>query len=348
MKGIVLLGDRKAEVKEFPVPEPGPTQVLVRMTTSSICGTDLHFYRKSWDELVAFRASFGGSPDTIPCHEPVGVVEAVGTSVTSVKPGDRVVVYQHVGCETCRYCRHGDIMFCPERTGYGSVHNGSAADYTLAPAFNCLPIRDDLSDDSAVVLACVGGTAYASIERLAPSGADTVAIFGLGPVGLSAVALAAARGARVIGVDLMEGRRNLAKTVGAAEVVDPSSDDPAEAIKDLTHGEGANLGADYSGNSSAQEAMMAAAAKGACLAIVGVGETFQVDTLYTMIMKQLTLFGSWIYNIGQFDEMSQFVMQNDVPLEELITHRFTIDRGVEAFELFESGTTGKVVFTWDS
>ena len=348
MKGIVFLGDRKAELREFPTPEPGPTQALVRMTTSSICGTDLHMYRKSWDDLVTARRSFNGSPETIPCHEPVGIVEAVGTKVTSVQPGDRVVVYQHVGCETCGYCRHGDIMFCPDRTGYGSVHDGSAADYTLAPAFNCIKINGDLSDDRAVVLSCAGGTAYHSIKRLDPSGADTVAIFGLGPVGLSAVALAATRGARVIGVDPMEERRALAAELGAREVIDPATDDPVGAIKDLTNGDGANLGADYSGNSRAQEAMMAAAAKGARLAIVGVGESFQVDTQHTMIMKQLTIFGSWIYNIGLFDEMSEFVVQNDVALEKLITHRFSIDQGVEAFELFETGKTGKVVFTWDS
>ena len=346
MKGIVLLGDCKAELREFPIPEPGPTQALVRMTMSGICGTDLHMYRKSWDDLVAARKSFNGSAETIPCHEPVGVVESVGTLVTLVKPGDRVVVYQHVGCETCGYCRQGDLMFCADRTGYGSVHNGSAADYTLAPAFNCMKVQDDLSDDRAVALSCAGGTAYHSVKRLDPSGADTVAIFGLGPVGLAAVAMAAARGARVIGVDPVEDRRSLATTLGAREVIDPSSDDPVQSIKDLTDGDGANLGADYSGNSRAQEAMMAAAAKGARLAIVGVGETFEVDTQYVMIMKQLTLFGSWIYNIGLFDEMSDFVVRNDVPLEKLITHCFTLEKGVEAFELFESGNTGKVVFEW--
>ena len=348
MKGVVLLGDRKAEVREFPVPEPGPHQALVRMTTSSICGTDLHSYRRSWDDLVAFRKSLNGSPDTIPCHEPVGVVAEVGTAVAAVKPGDRVAVYQHVGCETCRYCRRGDVMFCPDRKGYGSGNHGSAADYILAPEFNCIRLADDLSDDRAVVLTCVGGTAYHSIKKLDPSGGDTVAIFGLGPVGLSGVAFAAARGARVIGVDLVEERRDLARSAGAREVIDPSRDDPVEAIKDLTGGNGADLGADYSGNSEAQEAMMAAAAKEARLAIVGLGETFQVDTLYTMVMKQLTIFGSWIYSIGMFDEISDFVLQNDVPLEKLITHRFPIDQGVEAFEIFDSGKAGKVVFTWDN
>ena len=239
-------------------------------------------------------------------------------------------------------------MFCPDRTGYGSVHNGSAADYTLAPEFNCLKIPNSLSDDRAVVLSCAGGTAYQSVKRLDPSGADTVAIFGLGPVGLCAVAIAAARGARVIGVDMIEERRDLARSMGARNLIDPTACDPVEAIMDLTGGVGAEAGADYSGNPKAQEAMLASAAKGARVAIVGVGDSFEVDTQFIMIMKQLTIFGSWIYNIGLFDEMSDFVLEKDLPLERLITHRYPIDKGVEAFEVFDSGKTGKVAFVWDN
>ena len=347
MKGVVFLGDRKAEVREFPTPHPGPGQVLVRMKASSICGTDMHFYRKSWDDLVAFRQSFHGSPDTITGHEPCGIVEAVGPQVMAVKPGDRVTVYQHVGCERCGFCRRGDVMFCPERTGYGSVHNGSAADFTLAPERNCLRLPDALSFEKAAVLACVGGTAYQSIKRVAPSGEDTMAIFGLGPVGLCAVMFAAARGARVLGIDLVPERLELARQIGAAETINAAQDQPVEVIQDLTRGKGVDAGADYSGNSQAQEAMLACAGKGARLAIVGVGESFRVDTLRIMIMKQLTLMGSWIYNIGLHDEFVDFVLEKDLPLERLITHRFRIEQGPEAFKLFDSGKAGKIIFTWE-
>ena len=82
--------------------------------------------------------------------------------------------------------------------------------------------------------------------------------------------------------------------------------------------------------------------------MVGLGDKFEVDTLYSMIMKQLTLFGSWIYSLGSFDEISDFVLRNDVPVEKLITHRFSIDHGAEAFALFDSGKSGKVVFVWDN
>ena len=348
MRGVVFLGNRKAEVREFSTPDPGPGQVLVRMKVSSICGTDMHFYRKSWTDLVAFRQSFNGSSDTITGHEPCGIVEAVGSHVMAVKPGDRVTVYQHVGCERCGFCRNGDVMFCPNRTGYGSVHNGSAADFTLVPERNCLGLPAALSFERAAVLSCAGGTAYQSINRLAPSGKDTMAIFGLGPVGLCATMFATARGAQVICIDLIPERLELAKQFGAIETIDATQDDPLKVIQDFTGGKGVNTGADYSGNPQAQETMLACAGKGARLAIVGVGESFQVDTLRMMIMKQLTLMGSWIYNIGLHDEFVDFVLKKDLPLEKLITHRFCIEQGPEAFKLFDSGKTGKVIFTWEN
>ncbi|HHZ91143.1 TPA: hypothetical protein EYN65_11615 [Candidatus Poribacteria bacterium] len=238
-------------------------------------------------------------------------------------------------------------MFCPKRTGYGSVHNGSAADFTLVPERNCLELPDALSFERAAVLSCAGGTAYQSIKRLAPSGKDTMAIFGLGPVGLCAVMFAVARGARVIGVDLVPERLELARQIGASDTVNATQDNPLEVIQDFTGGKGVDAGADYSGNSQAQEAMLACAGKGARLAIVGVGESFSVDTLRVMIMKQLTLMGSWIYNIGLHDEFVDFVLEKELPLEKLITHRFRIEQGPEAFKLFDSGKTGKILFTWE-
>lgn len=347
MKGVIFTGDRKAEIREFPTPEPGPGEVRVRMKTSSICGTDMHFYRKSWEDLVAFREVLGGSPDTITGHEPCGVVEETGAGVRAVLPGDRVSVYPHIGCGTCRFCRLGDVMFCPERGSYGTKYNGSAADCVIAPERNCLSLSDAIDFEKAAVLACVGSTAYQSIERVEASGEDTMGIFGLGPVGLCAVAFAAARGARVIGVDLVPERLELAQRLGAWQVIDASDGDPAEMALDLTDGKGISAGADYSGHPRAQEAMMACAGKYARLALVGVGEKFQVDTFQGMIMKQMTLTGSWLYNIGLYEEVVDFVLEKELPLERLITHRFRIDHAIEAFELFDSGKCGKVLFTWD-
>ena len=346
MKGIVFTGDRKAEVREFPEPEPGPGEVLVRMKASSYCGTDMHFYRKGWDEMVSMRKGFGGSPETITGHEPCGVVESVGSNVKAVKPGDRVTIYQHVGCEHCSHCRQGDVMFCPDRRAFGTVFDGSAADYVLSPERNCLKLPDALGFDRAVVLSCAGGTGYQSVRLLEVSAADTVAIFGMGPVGISAAMFAAALGARVIGVDVVPDRLELAGRACNMETINAARDNPVEAIRDMTGGAGISAGGDYSGNQAAQEAMLDVAGKGARLAVVGLGDTFRVAP-QQHIMKKLKLMGSWIYNIGQHEEIVDFVLQHDLPLEKIITHRFMIDQGVEALECFDSGKTGKIVFTWD-
>lgn len=348
MRGVVFTGNRQLEIRDLPIPDPGPEQALVKMEVSSICGTDMHFYRKSWDELVELRKSFNGSPDTIPGHEPCGIVEAVGSKVTSVEPGDRVTVYQHVGCGTCGYCRRGEVMFCSQREGYGSVHDGSCADYVVAPARNCMKLPDALSFERAAVISCAGGTAYQSIQRINPSGADTVGIFGLGPVGLCAVAFAVARGSRVIALDLQLERLQLARAMGAERVINVAEQDAVVELMELTNGRGVDAAADYSGSPRAQESMVAAAAKWARLCLIGVGEPFLLDAFRGMIMRQLTLMGSWIYNLGQHDQIVEHVLERSIPLEALITHRFPIEQADEAFRVFDSGATGKVVFTWES
>ena len=116
MKGVVFPGDRKTEVREFPKPEPGPGQVVVRMKVAGLCGSDLHLYQQT-------SAQRAGN-DTIPGHEPGGVVESVGAGVDTVRVGDRVSVYHYLGCGHCKQCLAGYIQWCPERRGYGGPSHG--------------------------------------------------------------------------------------------------------------------------------------------------------------------------------------------------------------------------------
>ena len=186
------------------------------------------------------------------------------------------------------------------------------------------------------------------MQRIDPSGADTVGIFGLGPVGLCATAFAVARGARVVGLDLQPERLRLARAMGAERVINVADQDAVAELMELTGGRGLDAAADYSGSPRAQRAMVAAAGKWARLGLVGVGEGFELDTFRGMIMRQLTLVGSWIYNLGQHEEIVAHVLDRDIPLEELITHRYPLDRAEEAFRVFDSGATGKVLFTADA
>ena len=347
MKGVNFLGDRKLVVREFPKPTPGPGDVLVKMKASAICGTDMHHYRKSWDELVAYRKGLNGSTDTITGHEPSGVVEEVGPDVVNVKIGDRVSVYQHFGCGTCRHCLVGDVMYCPERRGMGSAKDGSAADYLMCPERNCMPIPDWLSFEKAAVLSCAGGTGYQSVKRLNIQPGETFAVFGLGPVGLSALMFGIAAGAKIFGVDIIPERLELAKKLGAEETFNASTSNPVTELMSLTNGIGVDAAADYSGNKNSQRAIMDAARKGGRAVIVGVGGEFTVST-GTMIDKQFTLMGSWVYNKDQFSEIIRYVGEHQVPIEDMITHRFTIDEAQEALDLFDAGKAAKIVFTWET
>ena len=136
--------------------------------------------------------------------------------------------------------------------------------------------------------------------------------------------------------------------MGAERVINVADQDVVAELMEMTGGRGLDAAADYSGSPLAQQAMVAAAGKWARLGLVGVGDPFELDAFRGMIMRQLTLMGSWIYNLGQHDEIVDHVLERDIPLEELITHRYSIDQADDAFRVFDSGATGKVLFTWES
>jgi D-arabinose 1-dehydrogenase-like Zn-dependent alcohol dehydrogenase len=241
MKAVLFPGDREVVHTEFPDPKPGINQVVVRMKASGLCGSELHGLYQPSKEVK--RAS--PFQDVIPGHEPCGVVEQVGPGVVSVKPGDRVSVYHIGGCGHCKYCRAGWMINCAnEKHTYGWNANGGHADLLLADERNCVRLPDELSFADGAHCACGGGTAYQSLLRLNVSGRDRFAVFGLGPVGLGAVALAKAMGATVYAVEVTPERLELGKKMGADVVINPQEQDPVAAIRDLTEGEGAEATAD--------------------------------------------------------------------------------------------------------
>ncbi|HKW52177.1 MAG TPA: alcohol dehydrogenase catalytic domain-containing protein, partial [Stellaceae bacterium] len=249
MRGVVFPGEREIELRQFPDPEPGPGEVVVEMKASGMCGSDLHQYRRPKG-----GASVGGLPvnpdPVIAGHEPCGIVAAVGAGVTEkqARLGARVMVHHYRGCSVCNHCRSGWSQLCQAEpiAVYGNNAHGGHARWLKVPAFTLVPLADQLSFTTGAAIACGTGTAYGALRRMRLSGNDTIAIFGQGPVGLSATQLAAAMGARVIAVDPSAERLGRARAFGADAVVDPGRDDPVRAIKDLAHG-GADLTLDTSG-----------------------------------------------------------------------------------------------------
>lgn len=191
--GAVLLGDRHVELREHPDPQPGISQVVVRMKASGLCGSELHALYQAPRERREGTRTWG----VIGGHEPAGVVEAVGPSVTGVQPGDRVAVRHNQGCSHCKFCRACWMLHCSHaKRSYGWDIDGGHGNLILVNEANCVPLPDLLSYADCVCCACGTGTAYQALRRIGVSGRDRFVALGLGPVGLSGVMLAQAMGPR--------------------------------------------------------------------------------------------------------------------------------------------------------
>jgi threonine dehydrogenase-like Zn-dependent dehydrogenase len=338
MRGVLLLGERQVAFGEFPDPTPGPDEVVLQMKASGICGSDLRPYRDARRDPE--RAMISG-------HEPCGVIAATGAHVVGWRPGDRVIMHHYAGCGRCKYCRVGYAQLClVGHKTYGFNANGGNADYLLAPASTMVALPDELSFAEGAAVACGTGTAFMALKRLDVSGRDTLAIFGQGPVGLSATLLGVAMGARVIAVDLSPQRLALARERGAAETVDASTQDPVRAIADLTRGEGADATLDATGSPPARVNAVRSARVFGRVCLVGEGNTTTFDVSPQIIHKQLTIHGSWTFSTVGLEECARFAVDRRIPIGALITHTFALDEAEQAFRLFDAGQTGKCVFVW--
>jgi threonine dehydrogenase-like Zn-dependent dehydrogenase len=341
MRGIVFVGDREVEMRELLKSSPGPGEVVLAMKASGLCGSDLRPYRTP-------RAQRGDDTAlAVGGHEPCGVVAEVGAGVSTVKVGDRVMMHHYTGCGTCKMCRIGYTQMClSHHEVYGFTQGGGHQDFLKVPASTCVTLPDVLSFEEGAACACGTGTAFHALKRLNITGIDTIAIFGQGPVGLSATQFAATMGARVIAVDVISERLELAGQLGADSTIDASADPPVEAIRALTHGEGADATLDATGIPEVRLNAVDSARLWGRVCFVGEGNTTTFDVSPQIIHKQLTIYGSWTFSLSGLAEVANFVVERRVPLKELITHRFTLDQAAEAYRLFDSGRTGKVVLVW--
>ncbi len=342
MLGVVFTGSGKLEIREFADPSPGAGQVVVEMKSSGLCGSDLRPFRSSADEL-------GARAEIISGHEPCGVVAEVGAGVRNVRVGDRVMVHHYSGCQRCEHCQRGWTQLCQSeyQKVYGSGAHGGNADYELIEDYMCVPMPDGLSYEEGAAIACGTGTAYQALRRLDVSGRDVLAVFGQGPVGLSGTFLGAHMGARVIAVDPVAERRELAEASGAWRSIDPMRDDPVSAIYELTGGRGADCTLDATGIGEVRANAIRSTRIWGRACLVGEGGTMTVEPSPDIIHRQLNLYGSWTFSKTVLEELANWVVERRIPLSEIITHRFTLDKAEEAFDLFNGATTGKVVFNWD-
>jgi len=347
MKGVVFAGNRKIELRDFPDPAPGDDDVVLEIKASGMCGSDLHVYRSAGGgPAMAAALGLGGEGvAVIGGHEPCGVVVARGRNVSERKApiGARVMQHHYSGCGLCPDCNQGWSQLCKSgaMTVYGVTGNGAHARYMKAPAHTLIPLPDELSFEDGAAISCGTGTAWGALKRMAMAGGGTLAVFGQGPVGLSATLLGKATGMRVIGIDIAEERLALATQCGADTVVNAGKDDPVAALKGLTKGAGVDYALECSSAPAARTAAVRAAKTWGVVCYVGEGGNVTLDVSPDMLRRQITLMGSWTFSkVGQ-DACARFIAEHKIPLETLITHRFKLQEAEQAYQLFDRQTMGK-------
>jgi threonine dehydrogenase-like Zn-dependent dehydrogenase len=347
MRGVSFSGNRQIDHVTIPDPTPGPGEVVLEMKASGMCGSDLKFYRAPAGGGAALGLPATDGP-VIGGHEPCGVVAAIGPGVTAKEApiGARMMVHHYHGCGICGQCRTGWSQLCQETRieVYGVSAHGGHAPYLKVPAHTLVPLPDSLSFETGAAISCGTGTAWGALRRMNLSGQDTIAIFGQGPVGLSATQLAHAMGARVIALDISPDRLARAREFGADVTIDPSQDDPVQAIRDLTHGRHADLALETSAAPSARVAAVRSVRVWGTACFVGEGGEVTLDVSAQLLRRQLTLIGSWTFSTVGQAECARFVAERGIAVDALFTHRWRLDQAEDAYRLFDTQTTGKGVF----
>jgi threonine dehydrogenase-like Zn-dependent dehydrogenase len=334
MKAIMFHGEREIHLTEVPDPTPGPNDVVIRISASGMCGSDLHTYRGARCE-----------PPVIGGHEPAGVVEAVGSEVAADWIGRRVFLHHYFGCGRCDQCRTGWTQMCREGLkAMGLNAPGGHAEFICVPFQNVVPMPDELSFLAAAAIGCGTGTAWGALKRLDLAGDDTIAVFGQGPVGLAATQLASAMGARVIALDISASRLERSREFGASDTINPAEvDSVVDAIRDINGGRGVSTSLETSGASSAAaEALRVLDLWGrACW--VGIGSTVKFDIM-EHLHRQITAMTSWTTSSAQLEACSRYVVERGIDVDALFTDRWSLDQYARAYELFDRQSSGKGVF----
>jgi D-arabinose 1-dehydrogenase-like Zn-dependent alcohol dehydrogenase len=341
MRGIAFPGNRQIEFIDVADPTPESNEVVIEMKASGMCGSDLHAYR---DERNA-AANLAGL--YIAGHEPSGVVVAVGSNVAThvARVGNRVMVHHYHGCSICTHCRAGWPQLCnpSKRTTYSANAHGAHAPLMKVHAATLVHLDDALSFTAGAAISCGTGTAWGALERLELRGGERIAIFGQGPVGISATLIAAARGMEVIAIDLDDRRLQLATASGAAHTINATDTDPTEWLMELTNGRGVAAVVETSGSTHAASSGLKALKVWGKICLVGIGSTLGLETK-ALLDRQVTAMTSYTMSINGQKQCSDFIVEKDLNVDSIFSHQWRLDQAIEAYELSDSQSDGKGVF----
>jgi 2-desacetyl-2-hydroxyethyl bacteriochlorophyllide A dehydrogenase len=342
VRAVTFHGVGDFRVTEVAMPElAAPTDALVRITLGAICGSDLHIYhgRVPLDEGAVIG------------HELVGVVEAVGSEVRGLRPGDRVVASFYTACGVCYQCRRGWWSQCETRSilGHGEYFGGlggAQAEYCVVPVadLNLAPIPDSVTDEQAIFVGDILATGLFAAERGGIRPGDTVAVVGVGPVGLMAVMCAQLFGpARIFAIDTVGDRLELAAELGAIPL-DTRALNPQAEIQRHTGGFGADAVLECVGHMSAIQTAIDCVRGGGTVSSVGVPSELTGDFPYFDAWNRDLTFRSGCTNVHAYlRSLLDLVAAGRLHPERIISHRMRLDEAVEAYRLFDRREATKIV-----
>jgi propanol-preferring alcohol dehydrogenase len=318
MKAVQLVEIGKPlELREVARPEPAPDEILVKVLAAGICHSDAH-YR-------AGTSGVGFLPITLG-HEIAGVVEKTGSAVSAVSVGDRVALHYLFTCGQCEYCISGLEQFCRSGRMVGKHANGGYAEYVVAPARNAIPVADRVSPEAAAIMMCSSATAFHALRKANMSSGESVAVFGVGGLGMSAVQLARACGAApVFAIDVDADKLRAAEAYGAIPIR-PADGAPDVQLRELTHGRGVDVALEFAGLPVTQEQAVASLSVQGRVALAGIGSApFTVAGYPSVINREVEIVGVSDHLRHELVTLMDFASRGLLDLESVVTDRIALD-----------------------
>ena len=307
------------EMQEIPAPDPGRGEVLVQVKAAGICHSDVH-YR-------AGKSPVGTLPQTLG-HEVAGVVAAVGTGVGGVGAGDRVCLHYLLTCGECHYCCTGREQFCVRGQMIGKHVDGGYAEYMAVPARNAVPLPAEIPFEQGAVLMCSSSTSFHALRQSRLQAGETVAIYGAGGLGMSAIQLARAMGAlQVYAVDIAEEKLALAERYGA-ESINARQGDPVAQIRRLTDGQGVDVALEVIGlRLTMEQAVQSLAVHGRAV-LAGIAEQpLAIDSYRDLLGREAEVIGSADHLLWELPILIEFVRQGRLDLSQVVTRTVPLEAG---------------------
>lgn len=340
MKALVKTAPDRAEIQSVPIPEYGPGEVLIRVRSAALCGTDLHILDwNSWAQGAGIKLPF------ILGHECSGEVVAIGDNVRNCKVGDKVVAETHIPCGSCFQCLNGEQHICKNLKIFGVHTNGCFAEYAVLPAVCARKTPENITHDVGSIMEPLGTAFRAALDTKV--GGTNVVVLGCGPIGLFAVASCRTLGAALtIATDISPYRLAIARQVGADKVLNPGEDNVLQQVMDATNGVGVDVVIEASGNVAALKQSFSFLRKGGTVAIIGLpGQPIELDLGKEVVFKEATIIG--IHGRRMFEtwtKMEQLLNVNKLNVKPVITHTMSLENWKEGVQLAKSGLASKIIF----